>query len=90
MPQTTNNWQLSRHQGPQSRQPEEQGEPAQGRDEGEGTAVNIYKIYPSADSDEHICCTMADGPLEALELVKTVSCVECFLTSTAWAERVEE
>ena len=51
--------------------------------------MNIYKIYPSADSDEHICCTMAEGPLEALELVKTVSCVECFLTSTAWAERVE-
>ena len=49
--------------------------------------MNIYKIYPSADSDEHICCTMAEGPLE---LVKTVSCVECFLTSTAWAEKVIE
>ena len=52
--------------------------------------MSIYKICPSADSDEHICRTMAEGPVEALELVKTVSCVECFLTSTAWAERVEE
>ena len=52
--------------------------------------MNIYKIYPSVDSGEHICTTMADGPVEALELVKTVSGVECFLTSTAWAERVEE
>ena len=52
--------------------------------------MNIYKIYPSADSDEHICTTMADGPVEALELVRTVSCVECFMTSTAYAEKVLE
>lgn len=52
--------------------------------------MNVYKIYPCADSDEHICCTMADGPVEALELTKTVSCVECFLTDTAWAKEVKE
>lgn len=52
--------------------------------------MDFYKIYPSADSDEHICYTMAEGPAEALEMVKTVPCVEYFLTSTAWAERVEE
>lgn len=52
--------------------------------------MEIYRIYPSADSDEHVCCTMADGPVEALEMTRTVACVECFLTSTAWAELVEE
>ena len=51
---------------------------------------HIYRIYAEADATEHICCTMADGPVEALELVRTVACVECFMTETAWAERVEE
>lgn len=52
--------------------------------------MNIYKIYPSADSDEHICCTMADGPVEALGQTREVPCMCQALTSTAWAERVEE
>lgn len=38
--------------------------------------MNIYKIYPAADSDEHICCTMAGGRVEALELTKAVACVD--------------
>ena len=32
--------------------------------------MNIYKIYPSADSDEHICCTMAESEEAALDLVR--------------------
>jgi hypothetical protein len=52
--------------------------------------MNIYKIYASATGEDHVCTTMADGPVEAMEMVRTVACVECFLTSTAWAERVEE
>ena len=49
--------------------------------------MDLFRIYPSAESNEFICTTVAEGPVEALELTKTVSCVECFMTSTAWAER---
>ena len=52
--------------------------------------MNIYKIYPSADSDEHICCTMAEGPVEALELVRGNAWVCQQLEDGARAVETEE
>ena len=52
--------------------------------------MNIYKIYPSADSDEHICTTMADSPAEAMALVKQNDWVRQQLTRDACAFEVEE
>ncbi len=52
--------------------------------------MNIFAIYPSADSDEPIVRTLADGPVEALEAVRRNAWVAQQLTGSAFAERVEE
>ena len=52
--------------------------------------MKIFAIYPSADSDEPIVRTLADGPVEALEIVRRNAWCCQQLTETAYAERVEE
>ena len=52
--------------------------------------MNYYRIYLSASDDRHECTVTADDPAEALDNARSVPCLECFMTSTAWAERVEE
>ena len=50
----------------------------------------IYAIYASAADDEPFVRTMADGPVEALELVRGNAWCCQQMTETAYAERVEE
>ena len=52
--------------------------------------MNIYAIYASASDDEPFVRTTADGPEQALELVRGNAWVCQQLTDTAYAERVEE
>ena len=52
--------------------------------------MNIFAIYATASDEEPIVRTLADGPEEALELVKGNAWVCQQMTETAWAERVEE
>lgn len=53
--------------------------------------MEIFKIYPSASADSHVCTIMIEGgPEAAIEAVKSVGGVECFLESTAYAELVTE
>lgn len=51
--------------------------------------MNLYRIYPSVDSEEFVCTTMAEDPLKALELTLQ-TCVGQKLTETAYAEKVDE
>lgn len=52
--------------------------------------MNIYAIYATASDEEPIVRTLADGPAEALELVRGNAWCFQQMTETAWAERVEE
>jgi hypothetical protein len=52
--------------------------------------VNIYKIYAAVTAADPICCTMAEGPVEAVEMVRANDWARMQLTCTAYAERVEE
>lgn len=52
--------------------------------------MNIYAIYATASDDEPLVRTMADGPEEALELVRGNAWCCQQMTETAYAERVEE
>ena len=42
--------------------------------------MNYYRIYLSA----------ADDPVEALDNARGIPCLECFMTETAYAEKVIE
>jgi hypothetical protein len=48
--------------------------------------MDIYKIFLSAADTDHECTVTADCPEEALENVKCVPGVECYMTATAYAE----
>ncbi|HSW65251.1 MAG TPA: hypothetical protein VLH56_18365 [Dissulfurispiraceae bacterium] len=52
--------------------------------------MKIYAIFASASDDEPLVRTLADGPEEAMELVKGNPWCCQQMTETAWAERVEE
>jgi len=56
----------------------------------EAMKVNIYKIYAAIADKNPICCTMAEGPVEAVEMVRANDWARMQLTCTAYAERVEE
>ena len=51
--------------------------------------MNIYKIFLSASDTEPEVLVTADDEAEALENVKCVPGVECYITSTAYAVRME-
>lgn len=50
--------------------------------------MNIYRIFLSASDTEPEVLVTADDESEALENVKCVPGVECYMTSTAYAEEV--
>lgn len=52
--------------------------------------MEVFRIYASAESEEECVLTLADGPEDALELVKGNPWCCQQMTETAWAERVEE
>ena len=52
--------------------------------------TDIFRIFASITDDSHLCTTMADGPVEALELVRVNDWARMQLTCTAYAERVTE
>lgn len=51
--------------------------------------MNIFRIYPAIGED-FICTTMADGPVEALDIVRRNTWVAQQLTDSAYAEKAEE
>ena len=51
--------------------------------------MEVFRIYASAESEEECVLTIADGPEEALELVKGNAWVCQQLTETAYAEKVD-
>ena len=54
--------------------------------------MNLFKIYPNSKATDHCCISMTEleTPEEAMEEARCAPGVECFLETTAWAERVEE
>ena len=52
--------------------------------------MNYYRIYLSASDNQHECTVTADDPVEALDNARGVPCLECFMTETAYAEKVIE
>lgn len=52
--------------------------------------MNIFAIYACATDEEPIVRTLADGPEEAMELVRGNAWCCQQMTETAYAERVEE
>lgn len=52
--------------------------------------MNYYRIYLSASDDRHECTVTADDEAEALDNARSIVGVECFMTSTAYAEKVLE
>ena len=52
--------------------------------------TDIFRIYASITDDTHLCTTMADGPEEAVEQVRSNAWCCQQMTETAYAERVEE
>ena len=52
--------------------------------------MNLYGIFASIESDEPFVRTTADGPEQALDLVRGNAWCCQQLTETAYAERVEE
>ena len=51
--------------------------------------THFYRIYPAIGAD-HIISVMADDPEQALDRARRNDWVRPQLTSTAFAERVEE
>ena len=52
--------------------------------------THLYRIYPAIDADSHIISVMADDPEQAMERAGANTWAGPQLTSTAYAERVEE
>jgi hypothetical protein len=52
--------------------------------------MNYYRIYLSASDSQHELTVTADSLEEALDNARSLTCLECFMTETAYAERVEE
>ena len=54
--------------------------------------MNLFKIYPSSQATDHCCISMTEmeTPEEALEEARSQAGVECFLETTAYAEKVIE
>lgn len=52
--------------------------------------MNFYRIYLSASDDRHECTVTADSLEDAMDNARCAPGVECFLETTAYAERVEE